>query len=139
MDTGLGVKALILKGHDILILVKHSGVLDLPGGKVELGETRKEALGREITEETGLITRIQDPICHWSITKSDGLQIIGVTYLCQYAGGRVSLSNEHSNYFWCPRKKIQRANSRSGWMNASRMEKRGFARFVFSDTIAMEN
>ena len=33
---------------------KWPGLYSLPGGKVELGETRKEAFIREVREETGL-------------------------------------------------------------------------------------
>jgi regulator of extracellular matrix RemA (YlzA/DUF370 family) len=46
---------------EVLILVKPNGVSDLPGGKVEYGENKVEALDREIIEETGLIVKIHDP------------------------------------------------------------------------------
>ena len=49
-----GVKGIVRKNDDILVLVKQDGTLDLPGGRVENGETIKFALQREINEETGL-------------------------------------------------------------------------------------
>ena len=134
IDTGCGVKGLIFNEDEILILVKPGGVSDLPGGKVEYGENQKEALDREITEETGLITKIHDPIVRWSFTKSNGLQITGVTYLCQYIGGRVTLSDEHSDYFWLPRKRIECFNSRAGWMITVKLKTHGFTKFVFSSS-----
>ena len=72
MDTGLGVKALVLKGEDILILVKPNGVSDLPGGKVEYGENQVEALNREIIEETGLIVKIHDPVAKKQVMAATG-------------------------------------------------------------------
>ena len=139
IDTGWGVKGLVFNGHEVLILVKPSGVSDLPGGKIEYGENQKEALDREITEGTGLITEIHDPIALWSFTKSNGLQITGVTYVCEYIKGRVTLSDEHCDYFWLPRKKIECFNSRAGWKNTSKLKNHGFAKFVFSPDITVEN
>jgi 8-oxo-dGTP diphosphatase len=138
-DVGLGVKGLIFNNHEVLILVKPNGVLDFPGGKVEFGENHIQALEREIIEETGLTVKIHDPIAQWSFTKSTGLQITGVTYFCQYLGGRITLSNEHSDYFWLPKRKFECSNSHTGWMNASRLETFGFAKFIFSPNITVKN
>ena len=49
--VGSGVKAIVRKDDRILILVKPDGALDLPGGRVEKGETIISALRREIDEE----------------------------------------------------------------------------------------
>ena len=51
MDTGTGVKGIIRKGNQFLVLVKPDGAFDLPGGRVEDGESIKAALHREISEE----------------------------------------------------------------------------------------
>jgi ADP-ribose pyrophosphatase YjhB (NUDIX family) len=135
----LGTKGLIIKNHEVLILVKPNGASDLPGGKVEIGENQIEALNREIIEETGLLTKINYPIAQWSFTKSNGLQITGITYVCEYTGGRVTLSDEHCDYFWLPRKKIGCFNPHAGWMNTSRLDNPGVAKFVFPNDIAFKN
>jgi 8-oxo-dGTP pyrophosphatase MutT (NUDIX family) len=61
----LGVRALVLDGENRVFLVKHSYVegWHLPGGGVEVGETFREALQRELAEE-GRIQLLGEPALH---------------------------------------------------------------------------
>ena len=61
----LGVRAVVLDGENRVFLVKHSYVSGwhLPGGGVETGETLREALRRELTEE-GRIELAGEPVLH---------------------------------------------------------------------------
>jgi 8-oxo-dGTP pyrophosphatase MutT (NUDIX family) len=61
----LGVRAVVLDDQNRVFLVKHSYVAGwhLPGGGVEVGETFREALQRELMEE-GRIELLRDPALH---------------------------------------------------------------------------
>ena len=61
----LGVRAVVLDGDNRVFLVKHSYVAGwhLPGGGVEVGETLRDALGRELMEE-GRIEPVGEPALH---------------------------------------------------------------------------
>lgn len=61
----LGVRAVVLDRDDRVFLVKHSYVSGwhLPGGGVEVGETFREALRRELAEE-GRIELAGEPALH---------------------------------------------------------------------------
>lgn len=59
--THIGVYGIIIKSKKILLIKKSRGpykdLLDLPGSKIEFGETISQALKREIKEETGVIVK----------------------------------------------------------------------------------
>jgi ADP-ribose pyrophosphatase YjhB (NUDIX family) len=61
----LGVRAVVLDGDNRVFLVKHSYVpgWHLPGGGVEVGETFRDALRRELAEE-GRIEPTGEPALH---------------------------------------------------------------------------
>jgi len=61
----LGVRAVVLDGDNRVFLVKHSYVSGwhLPGGGVEVGETFRDALQRELAEEAG-IELLGEPALH---------------------------------------------------------------------------
>jgi ADP-ribose pyrophosphatase YjhB (NUDIX family) len=63
----LGVRGVVLDGDNKVFLVRHSYVAGwhLPGGGVEVGETFREALRRELVEE-GRIELTGEPVLHVS-------------------------------------------------------------------------
>src|ERR1700692_1875168 len=61
----LWVRGVVLDGDNRVFLVKHSYIAGwhLPGGGVEVGETFRDALGRELVEE-GRIELLEEPALH---------------------------------------------------------------------------
>lgn len=57
--THIGVYGLVIENNKILLIDKvtgpYDGLLDLPGGSFEFGETPVEALIREFKEESGIV------------------------------------------------------------------------------------
>lgn len=102
----LSVKALIRDEKGRVLIIKKSmqsrffaGKWDLPGGKVDAGDTFDEALLREVTEETSLIVSLQ----HFLGATEDQMPDINIILLFMEAAvesGQVRLSSEHEAYEW---------------------------------------
>ena len=97
-------KALILHNGKFLALERYVGDgFELPGGRMEFGETLEETLKREILEETGLSVIPIKIIDSWNwLNDAKNHQIVGVVYLCHIESELISvqLSDEHENFEW---------------------------------------
>ena len=94
------VKTIIVKDFTFLVVVRgKDGLPDLPGGRLERGEGITQGLVREVSEETGLVVARPEPRNQWSLPTRKGT-LDGMTFCCDYKGGSVVLSQEHTDYFW---------------------------------------
>lgn len=89
-NSRFGVYA-VLKYKDKFILIKKGkgpfkGRWDLPGGKIDFGETPQEALEREIMEETGLkikSCKLLDAMGYNKETTEEMFHHVGIIYECR--------------------------------------------------------
>jgi len=104
----VGVKALIMNDAGQYLALKRSKPYpgeeeprwDIPGGRINLGETLLDALAREIKEETNLkMTGTPEIILGQDILRVPGKHTVRLTYLAK-ASGNVELSDEHPEYQW---------------------------------------
>ncbi len=110
-----GVAALIFKNEAILLTQRgkapSEGMWGLPGGVVELGETVREAVVREVLEETGVRVKPVDLIAVFdSIHKDEEgrylYHYILFEYICEYVSGLVSPSSDAPDARWVPVKDL---------------------------------
>ena len=95
-------KAFIVQGNKFLAMHKTSfeeDYLELPGGRVEFGESLEDTLKREIFEETKLSLERIKLLDTWEFI-GENYQIVGVIYLCRILEGKITLSEEHDYYKW---------------------------------------
>ncbi len=115
MELQVGVK-ILLKNNEGKYLIVHrllekypgaKGSWDIPGGRINRGETLLANLKREVREETGLalietpeIFGVQD------ILRVKNKHIIRLTYQ-GLTNGKVNLSEEHDDYLWLSLDKLK--------------------------------
>jgi 8-oxo-dGTP diphosphatase len=111
----IGVKALIFNNETEVLLIKRTersaahlkDLWDIPGGRIEIGEEPEDGLLREVHEEVGGIKfKVIRPVQVRSVVNNAERQIVRITYLSKYVGGKVRLSNEHSNFGWFEKEKL---------------------------------
>ncbi|MDP2705621.1 MAG: NUDIX domain-containing protein [bacterium] len=99
------VGVVVLKDKEVLLVENGSksshinGTYGLPAGKVDFGETHKQAAVRELQEETGLVTRedflVPLKIFEATITQKSGpVHFIWHTFLCTSYSGTPNVTEE---------------------------------------------
>jgi mutator protein MutT len=92
---------------------------ELPGGKVDYGETTEEAIIREINEETGVIVKYprlvpfaQTKYWHYGWGTQ---QTLCFCYICEYVNEKKVNKDHHvSDIAWVPFKEIEKKDLLSG-------------------------
>lgn len=108
----LGVGAIVFK-DDAILLVKrrnppHQHQWAIPGGKVNYGESLKEAVKREILEETGIIIDVQESIYTFDIIEADEknnttLHYVVIDFTAQYISGNPKAADDAEQAEWISR------------------------------------
>ena len=105
----VGVGAVVLDGHHVLLVRRANeplkGEWSLPGGAVDVGETLRAAVAREVREETGLevepgpIVDVLDRIR----LEPDGrarFHYVLVDFLCRVIGGTLCCATDADEAAW---------------------------------------
>ena len=91
------VYGIVIKDGKILLAKQWDGY-DFPGGGVEIGETVREALKREVKEETGMEVKVGEILlCEDTFFKlpfrGNFVHSILMYYICEVEGGELSMAN----------------------------------------------
>lgn len=82
----IAIKALIVKNNTFVVLTKKIGdhvFWDLPGGRMEYGESPLETLTREVKEELNIAVEVKALVgSWWFYRQSDQDQTVCFTYRC---------------------------------------------------------
>jgi len=110
--------------REYLLLQYAAGHWDFAKGKIEVGETKREAALRELAEEAGLAAKLNDTFLtsfEYFYTDYDGQKAHKIVdfFLGEVKGSdAVTLSHEHIGYEWLP---YDEALGRLTFANAKKM------------------
>src|SRR5690606_31678945 len=103
---GLAVRALITDDDGKILILKRSSESmtnpdkwELPGGKVDQGESFDQALKREVKEETNLTISL-DHVVGVSEQNLTLIRAVHIILSARVKEGELHLSSEHDGYAW---------------------------------------
>lgn len=88
--------------REALLMRNADGTWELPGGKIEHGDTASGSLEREVEEETGLVVTDAEPVetAVRKLKRKKNRGKFGVVYRCAFEGDSVAISDEHVDFAW---------------------------------------
>jgi 8-oxo-dGTP diphosphatase len=110
------VGAIIFRDDKVLLVKRTNhpgkGLWAIPGGRVKLGETLKEAARREVEEETGVIISPKDPIYVFDLIDRDDERRIRFHYviidlLADYLSGVPNAGTDASEARWISSRELK--------------------------------
>ncbi len=97
MPFPVSIKGVVIHANKVLLLKNPRDEWELPGGRLEIGETPEECVAREIAEETGWQVRVGPVLDTWLYhVESVNRHVFIATYGCHpTTTPELVLSNEH--------------------------------------------
>ena len=112
----IAVGAVVVRDEKVLLVKRRKppgkGLWSIPGGRVELGETLKEAAEREVKEEAGVIIRAKDPVYTFDLIDRDKQGYIRFHYvivdlLADYVSGKLNPSSDACEARWVTPRELE--------------------------------
>jgi 8-oxo-dGTP pyrophosphatase MutT (NUDIX family) len=115
------VKGVVIRGGKVILVRNGRDEWELPGGKLELSESPKECLAREIAEELRLTIEPETILDSWTYTMASDVHVLIVTYGCSESSkGEAVLSDEHTELRWFPLAEVDGLRMPDGYKKSIR-------------------
>jgi 8-oxo-dGTP pyrophosphatase MutT (NUDIX family) len=99
----VSVKGVVLRGERVILLRNRRNEWELPGGKLEVGESPPSCVAREIGEELRLDVEPRQLLDSWVYTIAPEVHVLILTYGCVEIGESPAVvSDEHERFEWFP-------------------------------------
>lgn len=99
----ISVKGVLIENAAVMLLENERDEWELPGGRLEHGETPEECVVREFKEELGATVRVGSILDTWVYEPLPGRFVFIVTYVVVRTNTeRLTISVEHKRMRWWP-------------------------------------
>ena len=107
----VAVGCVIVQDERVLLVRRkkppNQGLLAIPGGKVEYGETLEQAAMREMLEETGLLATPKRVMAIVDLIR-EGFHYVIIDFLCDLKGGVPKAGSDASEIVWLSKGELTR-------------------------------
>ncbi len=94
----VSIKCVGIRNGRVVLLKNKRDEWELPGGKLDLGETPQSCLAREIFEELGVSITVDRILDTWLYHITEGIDVFIVTYGCLLnTNDHLAISHEHKD------------------------------------------
>lgn len=117
----VSVKCIIERDGAVLLAQDAKGVWELPGGRINFGETPEEAAKRELMEELHIPptqVALGKPLDVWMFCverPEADLQFIILVMVCKTSYSQIEKSQEHQSLGWFSKNEVGALNMRDGY------------------------
>jgi 8-oxo-dGTP pyrophosphatase MutT (NUDIX family) len=96
MQFSVSVKGVLFQRDSVVLLENERAEWELPGGRLEPGETPEECLAREIAAELGCVVKVGPLLDCWVYEVVPARRVVIITYgVKRQNEGNLRLSHEH--------------------------------------------
>jgi len=102
MKYPVSIKGVLVKNGQVLLVKNERNEWELPGGRIEIGESSEQCLKREMFEELKIDVKIQNIVGTRLFEVIEEQYVFLVAYLCEMAeeNENIEISDEHIDYKW---------------------------------------
>lgn len=117
----VSVKGVIIREDRVVLLRNERDEWELPGGKLEPGESPAQCVGREIAEELSLDVTVAEILDSWVYEITPAVCVLIVTYGCVERAERAAVrSHEHKELAWMPLQDLASVRMPDGYKQSIR-------------------
>lgn len=115
----VSVKGIVVRDGAVVLVRNRRDEWELPGGKLEIGESPEQCVAREIDEELGLDVETTMLVDAWVYDIAPGTDVLVLTYGCAERSGRTPIvSPEHTRLGWMAIDEIDRVQMPRGYKSS---------------------